>query len=136
MQRKYHSVCFFFIITCLCILFTGCGKAVEENPQASSENLTAPQLNMNVTNTNEVVEPTAENADQEPEIRSSIRRKMIVSELQDDEYIFISCLDVTKELETHKNDTPRENREPANGDESVYIDPNDTSKYQWAPKGA
>ncbi len=42
MQRKYHSVCFFFIITCLCILFTACGKAVEENPQAPSENLTAP----------------------------------------------------------------------------------------------
>ncbi len=127
-MKKKSSIILYLI--CSLLLFAACGNVQVEN----NEKLADQEVMEEIQSTDPITEPTAENADQEPEIRSSIPRKMIVSELQDDEYIFISCLDVTKELETHKNDTPRENREPANGDEGIYIDPNDTSKYQWAPK--
>lgn len=112
-------------LVCSLFLFVACGNKQDENLQVNNEQPTEQVL---------VADTSASTVQNAEEIRSSIPRKMVISELQDDEYIFISCLDVTKELDTHKNDTPQEEREPANGDEGILIDPNDSSKVQWAKK--
>ena len=137
MKRNAHILLSCLLITMLCILITACHTEDQDSSLVISKNASVgQQAAIEPTEQQVVTEATSQNVVEGEWMQSSFVRSMIISDLVDDEYVFVSCLDVTKELEMHnrKVGNVQEETAPDYSEQEVYIDPKDTSKYVLGKK--